>query len=317
MRRISIPGTSLRPSSLCLGSEFMGAGISPDDSYQLLDEYLERGGNIIDTAHIYNDWVAGEKARSEKLIGKWLASRGSRDDLILVTKGMHPNLDTMDVPRSSRAEIRQDLHESLQNLNTDHVDLYFYHRDDPRKPAGEFIEIMNELVQSGLVRYFGCSHWTLPRIKEATEYARRKGLKSFSANQLLWSLAVPNPTVSKYPHMDHETWDFYVSEKVGIMTWSSQAKGFFTKLHTGEPLNEAVKERYLNEENLRRLARAQTLARDLDRSITDVVLSYLTSQEVATVPVLGCRNIAQLRDSLNADSLILSTEAIRFLETGG
>src|SRR5215467_4718468 len=118
MRYVAVPNTDLRVSHICLGSTGIGAEISVPDSFALLDEFVRLGGNFIDTAHVYSDWIPGTKSTSEKTIGQWLKARGIRDQLNIGTKGAHPELTTMHISRLSSADIVQDLAESLDYLQT-------------------------------------------------------------------------------------------------------------------------------------------------------------------------------------------------------
>ena len=141
---------------------------------------------------------------SEKTIGRWMKARGNRNSVILATKGAHPDLSAMHIPRLSRSDITKDLEESLKYLGVDHIDLYWLHRDDPNRDVCEIIETMDALVNSGKIRYYGLSNWKLPRLEEALAYAQGKGIARPSGSQILWSLAEPNADVFKdAPHCIH------------------------------------------------------------------------------------------------------------------
>src|SRR4051794_16927432 len=140
MRKTKIPRTDLYASTLALGTDYFGSTVSRERSMQLMDHYLEAGGNVIDTAELYARWVPGGEQQSEKVIGEWLRDRGVRDQLILSTKGAHPRLEAMEVPRMSKAEIQSDLDSSLQRLGVERVDLYWLHRDAPGYPVEEILQ---------------------------------------------------------------------------------------------------------------------------------------------------------------------------------
>ena len=174
MRTLTIPNTDLKVSALCLGAGGLGTRVSPKDSLRLLDEFVQQGGNFLDTAHIYAAWVPGGEGVSERVIGHWLRTRRIREDIIVGTKGGHPHLYSMDVPRLSPAEIAQDLQESLERLHVDTIDLYWLHRDDPNRPVAELIETLTEAVRQNKIRYFGFSNWTVGRMRAALDYARAR-----------------------------------------------------------------------------------------------------------------------------------------------
>ncbi|KHF31691.1 General stress protein 69 [Paenibacillus sp. P1XP2] len=148
-----------------------------------MDAYLAIGGNSVDSAHIY---CGGE---SEEVLGRYMKERGNRDQIVILTKGAHHDQNG---PRVNKEAIRHDITTSLKRLQTDFIDLYALHRDDPNVPAGEVIEILNEYVKSGTVGAIGCSNWTWQRIKEANDYAAEKGLTGFTFSSPNLSLAKPN-----------------------------------------------------------------------------------------------------------------------------
>src|SRR5471030_1868317 len=144
---LRLPGTSLSVSPLCLGGVPFGLTLSEPETFDLLDRFVALGGNFIDTARIYSDWQPGELRRSERVLGDWLRSRGSRDRLVISTKGAHPFIDSLDVPRTSAAEIRDDLEGSLRTLHLEAIDLYWLHRDDPARPVEHFIDLLNTFLR--------------------------------------------------------------------------------------------------------------------------------------------------------------------------
>ena len=316
MRKMNIPGTDLYPTSISLGTADYGGTVSPEASVEMLDLYIECGGNFIDTAHCYNNWIPGEKCRSEKIIGKWLKERKLRDKVVLVTKGMHPEFETMHIPRSSKREVLQDVEESLEYLNTDRIDLYFLHRDDVKRPVGEIMDMMNEIADSGKIRYFGCSQWRLPRMKEAEAYASKHKLKGFVANQILWNMAIPRMDPDICPLMDEDTKKYHLERNIAVMAFESQARGFFSKTHKGLEMPGTYKERYYHEENLGRLKRAEKLAQELSCTVTDIAVSYLISQKIVTFPIVGCSNASQLKESLKADEIVLTPDMLNYIDNG-
>src|SRR2546426_539997 len=131
MRKILLPSTDFSVSAVCLGGMTFGHPLDEKATFTLLDRFVDHGGNFIDTARIYSDWVPGEKRRSERVLGDWLTARGNRSHVVISTKGAHPFIESLTVPRTSAAEIRDDLEGSLKRLRTDVIDLYWLHRDDP------------------------------------------------------------------------------------------------------------------------------------------------------------------------------------------
>jgi aryl-alcohol dehydrogenase-like predicted oxidoreductase len=318
MKEITMPDTDLSVSPIALGSsEFGKGGLVGKAGFELLDEYVALGGNFIDTAHVYADWLPGEKSSSEKAIGRWLAERKNRDRVVLGTKGAHPDLATMDIPRLSRQDIARDLNESLDYLQTDWIDIYWLHRDDTDRPVSEIIETLNEQVKAGKIRYFGCSNWKISRIQEAQDYAAKNGIQGFAANQPMWSLAapdmdaVPDKTLAA---MDRQTMDFHRKTGMAVIPYSSQAKGFLTKLATGAATSEGDRRAYDNAANRERLKRAQTLAQRYGVTVTEIALAYFLGQPFVVVPIIGPKRTDHLRESLKAVDVNLTADEVEYLE---
>lgn len=318
MRSTAIPQTDLMPSAICLGSSNFGNGIAPADAYQLLDAYVACGGNFIDTAAVYANWLPGEKNSSEKTIGRWLAANNRRDSLVLATKGAHPELATMHVPRMSPAEIVDDLETSLRNLQTDWIDLYWLHRDDPARPVAEIIDTLHGQVLAGKVRYFGCSNWRADRIAAAQSYAAARGITGFVANQMRWSLAQMDPAAEGDPTtvaMDDTTYAYHRCTGLAAIPYSSQANGYFQKMAEGraKDVRPNQQKQYGTAENRKRVARLQQLVQETGHSVSQLVLAYLTSQPFVTIPIVGCRSVAQVEDSMRAGDVKLTGEQVAWL----
>ena len=309
----TLPATDLCVAPICLGSSAIGSTIDAAESFRLLDLYVEQGGNFIDTAAVYANWLSGETSISEKTIGRWLQARGNREKIVLATKGAHPELATMHIARLSHAEIEADLNASLRNLQTDVIDLYWLHRDDPARPVAEILESMNALVQAGKIRYFGCSNWRASRIAEAQAVAAAHGMAGFAADQMRWSLAVTDPagfadrtTVT----MDDDLFACHRRSGMAALAYSAQAGGLFQKLARGE---QHSTNSYPEGPNRRRLARIRRLGAESGLTITQIVLGFLLAQPFVTVPIVGCRTVEQLCDSLAAAATPLTEAQIQSL----
>lgn len=319
MQLVDLPHTDLRVSPLCLGTSGFGASVPPPQAEALFDAFVALGGNFIDTAAVYSDWLPVPKSITEKTIGAWLTKRGLHAQIIVATKGAHPDLATMHVSRLTSADIRHDVDASLANLQTDVIDLYWLHRDNRSIPVGEILDLLHEQVAAGKIRYFGCSNWHADRIEAAQQYAAQHGFQGFVANQPMWSLAapdfdgLPDKTVTV---MDEAALALHKTTKLPAIPYSSQAHGFFTKLErsgkNGIPAGDLAI--YYNDANLRRFERAKALAQEHDVSINTIALSYLRSQPFVTVPIVGSKSVHQLEGSFAAVDLILPPEEIARLE---
>jgi aryl-alcohol dehydrogenase-like predicted oxidoreductase len=319
MNYTSIPGTELRPAAICLGSTDIGSTIDRATSFRLLDTYVEAGGNFIDTANVYANWLPGERSISENTIGKWLRLRKKRDQIILATKGAHPELSTMHISRLSRAEIVHDLNDSLKNLGTDVIDLYWLHRDDPNHPIDEILETLNDQVKAGKIRYFGCSNWRTARIQAAQIYAAENRLQGLVANQMMWSLApvdVGGIKDKTMVVMDEDMREYHLETGLAATPYSSQANGLFQRMAAGtlKQMDPDMRGMYLAEENRDRFERIKRVAAESGLTVTQIVLGYLRSQPFPTIPIVGCRTVEQLRDSLNAAHVKLDPDQLSYLE---
>jgi aryl-alcohol dehydrogenase-like predicted oxidoreductase len=319
MRYTHIPKTELNPSVICLGSTHIGSSIDRDTAFSLFDVYLEQGGNFIDTAHVYDDWAPVEKSISEKTIGRWSQLRKNRARLILATKGAYPDLSSIHVPRLARADILHDLNASLQNLQTDVIDLYWLHRDDAQRPVEDILETLNDQVKAGKIRYFGCSNWRTERIQAAQAYASRHGLDGFVANQMMWSLALADAagiTDKTMVVMDDDMKQYHLETGLAATPYSSPGNGLFQRMEQGTLAHMDLNLRglYQVEANRGRFERVKHLASDSGLSTTQVVLGYLLSQPFTTVPIVGCRTVEQLRDSLTAADVRLDADQVNYLE---
>ncbi|HEY5465713.1 MAG TPA: aldo/keto reductase, partial [Clostridia bacterium] len=280
MEHRSIPGTDLNPSVICFGGNTLSMVGGRDRAFRQLDLYAQAGGDFIDTANIYGKWLAGETNLSEQYIGEWLSRRGMRSRIVLVTKGGHPHMATLHIPRLGRQELLLDLEESLQALRTDHIDLYFLHRDDEQRPVEEILESLEEMRRQGKIRWYGCSNWRYRRIREAFDIAKARGYTGFCANQTRWSLASPNLSALADPSMvpmETETLQLHREEGWAAMLYSSQAGGYFSKLQSmgKAQMTDRHLSVYDNPTNDRRFAWAMERAGQLDCTVGEIVLGYL------------------------------------------
>lgn len=321
MQYTTIPGTDLRCAAICLGTSNLGSTVDRQASFYLLDAYLDLGGNFIDTASVYANWLPGKESVSEKTLGRWHRQRGNRDRLLLATKGGHPDLSTMHVSRLSRAEIVHDLDASLSNLQTDVIDLYWLHRDDLTRPVQEILEVLHDQVEAGKIRTFGCSNWRAPRIRAAQAYAAQRGLRGFVANQMQWSLARADPEAiadKTTVAMDGDLYSYHLETGLAAIPYSSQANGFHQKLASGarDRMSPGMLRTYDHAENRACFNRIQALAEETGWSVTQIALGYLQSHPFPTLPIVGCKNVEHLRDSLSAADVRLSPEQVQYLRGG-
>ncbi len=302
---------------IVMGGDSFGNGISEADSMRMLDAYRASGGNHIDTAHLYGIGGSGGEQICEKMIGKWMKSRNVRAEIILSTKGGHPPLSDLHASRIREKELRKDLEESLSALDTDYIDLYWLHRDNPSMPVAEIMEWLFSYIKEGKVRAIGASNWSGARIEEANQYAREHGLREFSASQILFSAArpsyIPDDTLIE---MNETELDYYRKSSLPVLGYSSQGKGYFSKLAVGAEITGMAKEWFDSVANRKRFSVIQSIAEEKKTSVSSVVLAFLWSGEVRGLPIIGPKNLTQLCECLSASEVELSREEWNAVWTG-
>ena len=298
----AIPGLAKQASAAALGFEdfrtFSSAAI-------LLDAFHEAGGNVFDTAFIYASGI------TEKLFGEWHRSRGVREQSVLIGKGAH-------TPFCRPEFIASQLAQSLDRLQTDHIDVYFMHRDNLDVPVGEFVDAMDAEVKAGRIRGpFGGSNWTMERFDEAIAYADRTGKQrpgalsnNFALSEMLepiWSGCVTSST---------DAWKAWLTARqIPNFSWSSQGRGFFTdRAGRDKRDNEELVRVWYSDRNFTRRDRAIELAEKLGKSPIHVALAYVLAQPFPSIPLIGPRTLAELDDSLQAFDITLTADQVAWLE---
>lgn len=305
MKYGQIAGLEMPVSRLVMGSMVCTTDDMPL-TRELLDAYVAAGGNCLDTAHVYGG------GKSERAIGQWMAERGNRDKIIVLDKGAHPYWTE---PRVNPECIRQDITESLERLQTDTIDLYLLHRDDPNVPVGPIVECLNAEKEAGRIRAFGGSNWTPQRLEAANAYARSHGLTPFAASSPHLSLAAINEAMwSGCLALDAEGRAWHEATQFPLFPWSAQANGFFTGRFAPDDIsNKDVARVYYNEGNWERLRRARELAAKKHVTANQIALAYVLNQPFPVFALIGPRSTAELMDSLPAMNITLTQEERRWL----
>jgi aryl-alcohol dehydrogenase-like predicted oxidoreductase len=310
MKRYLEPSrTDLRISRIVLGTANAGLAWDGADAFRMFDAYLEMGGNLLDTARIYSDWVKPEIGRSERVIGDWIRKRGSHSDVLIMTKGGHPRMDTMSVSRLSKAEIETDLELSLRALSVDCVDIYCYHRDDPSRSVEELIETMESFVRAGKTRYYACSNWSTERMKAADHYCERMHYRGFVLNQALYNYG--SAGMNPFPDetmvtVDREMLAYHASHRDNVLAaYMSLCSGFFQALESkGE--QAVAGSPYYTAANLELYRRIRSIAADHRTGITQVLIAFILTRAPDMLALIGARNMEQLKAALNTFNVDLT-----------
>ncbi len=281
----------------------------------LMDTYVSIGGNFIDTARVYGDFATPRNGESEKIVGRWMEARGNRDRIFLSTKGGHPPLSDLHRSRLAPEELRDDMAASLEDLRTDHVEIYWLHRDDESRPVGGIMETLQGFVEDGRARMVGVSNWRPERIREANAYAEAHGLVSLAANQPQFSLARQHFFLDNTTRgMDEETWRMHAETGMVCCCFSSQAHAYFTRLDRGgeAALTENLKKEFDSPENRAIMDRIRRVQEETGLSVGSIALAWLTAQPFPAFPLAGASRTEQVEALREAGEAVL-TESQRDL----
>ena len=305
--------SSLQVSPLCFGGNVFGWTVDEATSFSLLDAWLDSGMNFVDTADVYSRWVPGHAGgESETIIGKWLKkSPAKRKQLVLATKvgkdmgdgkvGLHPKY------------IKQAVDASLKRLNTDYIDLYQSHDDDPNIPFEDVLGTFGDLIAAGKVRAIGASNYTAERLAAALDVSEKHRLARYESLQPLYNLydrAV----------FEKELQPLCAERGVGVINFYALAAGFLTgKYRTAADVNKSARGPktvglYLNDRGLRIVNALDAIAARLNAKPSEVAIAWLLTRSTIAAPIASASNPDQLQSLIRAASLKLDDEALKALE---
>jgi aryl-alcohol dehydrogenase (NADP+) len=292
---------------LCLGGNAFGWGADEEASAAVLDAYVAAGGNAIDSANIYSWWAPGNRGgESEAIIGRWLAGRTDRDDLVIATKvGMAGGPGQ---PKGlTREMVLRGAEESLRRLRVDHIDLYYAHEDDPGTPLEETLGAFDELVRQGLVRAIAASNYPAERLAEALRLSAERGLARFEALQPPYNL------VDREGY-EGELQKLCLSEGLGVATYFSLARGFLSgKYRPDRPLPDSpraagVARDFMNDRGLAVLETLDRVAEAHGASPAQVALAWVVARPGVTCAIASATRSDQARELMGAVDLELSDD---------
>lgn len=304
--------TGLKVSEICLGTMQWGWTADEATSIRVMDAFVEAGGNFIDTADVYSFWAKDNPGGvSEQIIGRWMQQRANRDQIVLATKVRGRMWPGPNGEGLSRAHIIKACEDSLRRLQTDRIDLYQTHWYDEETPIEETLAALDTLVQQGKVRYVGCSNYPAWRLTHALWVSDVQRLARFDSIQPHYSLA-------HRAEFERETKDVCIHFGVGVIPYSPLAGGFLTGKYSREQATESaraqgVKQRYFNEAGWKVLDAVRQVAGETGSTPTAVALAWLLAHPWMTAPIIGANSPEQLRDSVAASALKLSSEQIAVL----
>ena len=299
--------SGLKTPRLVLGGNVFGWTATGDEAFRILDRFVEAGGTMIDTADVYSAWVPGHKGgESESLIGEWLKRRGRRDDVLIATKvGFSEGL--------SAAVIERGIEASLKRLGTDHVDLYYSHKDDPETPFEETLAAFDRLVRAGKVRAVGASQISAERLEQALAVSASNGLVAYTVLQTWYNMM-------ERPRFEGSLAAVAQAHGLGVLPFYGLANGFLSGKYRSEAdLKKSIRgdrvAEYLNDKGFAVLAALDEVAAETGATPAQVALAWTAAQPGITAPIASATSLAQLEDLLGAMELELNAGQLERLDT--
>jgi len=309
--------TGLKVAPLCLGGNVFGWTADEPTSHAVLDAYAEAGGNFIDTADVYSRWAAGHVGgESELVLGRWLAARGNRDQIIVATKAASPMGDGPNEKGLSRRHIMAAAEASLRRLGTDYIDLYQAHWDDADTPQDETLRAFDDLVSQGKALYIGASNFSAWRLTRALWTSDRGRYVRYESLQ-------PHYNLAYRAEYERELEPLIRDQEVGVIPYSSLASGFLTgKYRRGQtlpatPRAEGVAKRHMNDRGFAILEAVDRVAFAHDATPSQVALAWLIARPGITAPIASATSVTQMRELLGAVELRLEPAEIQALDSAG
>jgi aryl-alcohol dehydrogenase-like predicted oxidoreductase len=307
-RKLGNSGLEVAP--LAFGGNVFGWTVDEATSFQLLDAFIASGFNLVDTADVYSKWVTGNKGgESETILGKWLKLRGNRDKVIIATKvGMEMGAEKNGL---SKAYILRAVEDSLRRLQTDYIDLYQSHEDDPNTAPEETLATYAQLVKQGKVRAIGASNFSADRLDQALQVSQEHGYPSYQCLQPHYNLCERAGYETGLEPLCRE-------QGLGVIPYFSLAAGFLTGKYRSEadlsksPRGAGIK-KYLNSRGFRILAALDQVAAHYGSTPGKVALAWLMARPSVTAPIASATSLEQLNDLIAATRLQLDASSIELL----
>ncbi|MEH2004197.1 aldo/keto reductase [Nostoc sp.] len=310
MERLKLGRSGLEVSRLCFGGNVFGWTIDEDTSFEILDHFIEAGGNFIDTADVYSKWVPDNQGgESEIILGKWLKQRGNRDQVVIATKvGNDMGIKGKGL---SPKHIQQAVEDSLHRLQTDYIDLYQSHIDDQSTPLAETLETYGELIHQGKVRFIGASNYSAERLIEALQISQQHSYPRYESLQ---------PCYNLYDRAEYEQELQQISQEqlIGVISYSSLCSGFLSGKYRSEKdlsisaRGDSVK-KYLNARGLAILEALDEVAKIYNATPTQIALAWLIARPTITAPIVSATKVEQLQDIIKSVDIKLEPDAIHLL----
>lgn len=311
MKKRTLGASDLTVAPIAFGANVFGWTLDEQASFKILDEFVDHGFDLIDTADTYSTWVPGNKGgESETIIGNWLKNSGKRNQVIIATKlGGDMGQGKKDL---SAAYVRKAVEASLKRLQVDHIDLYQTHYDDLDTPVEETLEALNKLVEEGKVRYIGTSNLSTERIKSSLEASAANNWASYISIQPLYNLHEREKFETEYRDLVREN-------NLAVLNYYALASGFLSGKYRSEAdLNKSQRgpgiKKYLDDRGLRILSTLDEVSAAHGVAQATVAIAWLLHKPEVTAPIASATTSAQLEDLLKSANLELSSEDMARLD---
>ncbi|MES2427275.1 MAG: aldo/keto reductase [Bacteroidota bacterium] len=310
MKKRALGNSGIMVSPFCFGGNVFGWTINEQQSFELLDAFVDSGLEFIDTADVYSKWKSGNKGgESETIIGNWLKRSGKRDKVILATKVGKPMGEGMQ--GLSKAYITKAVEDSLKRLQTDYIDLYQSHEDDKKTSLAETLVIYTDLIKQGKVRAIGASNYTPARLQEALDVSKANGLARYESLQ-------PEYNLYDRASYERELGPVCVENNIGVITFYSLASGFLTgKYRTNADLEKSARgggvKKYLTDRGFKILNALDEVAAQYQTTPASVAIAWVIARPGITAPIASATSLQQLHDTTQAVHLNLNAEAMTLL----
>ena len=310
MKKVNIGDTDLEVARINFGGNVFGWTLDEKQSFEILDAFVDAGFNFLDTADTYSWWVNGVGGQSEAIIGKWMKSRSNRNQLVVATK---VGSETKEHPNDiSKKHILKSVDESLQRLQTDHIDLYYTHFDDNVTPVEETLSAYDEIIKAGKVRHIAASNLSPERLLESFRISEENNLPKYVALQPHYNLVERGNYESQYA-------DLVDNHGLSVMPYYSLASGFLTgKYRSEDDLNKSVRgegvRKYLNEKGLNIIKALDIISEKHSSKPATVSLAWLMAKPHIAAPIVSATSKSQLQTLFDAPKLNLDTEDLELLE---
>lgn len=310
MKLRKLGASDIEVAPLAFGGNVFGWTVNEQEGFALLDRFVEKGFNLIDTADVYSSWVPGNKGgESETIIGRWLKKSGKRHKVIIATKvGMEMGPGKKGLKKNY---ILEAVEGSLKRLQIDCIDLYQPHKDDLETPMEETLSALDELIKAGKVRIIGASNFSKERLQMALDVSQKYSLPRYMTLQ---------PRYNLYDREEYESElsQFCVKNNIGVISYYSLASGFLTgKYRSLEDLSQSSRgpgvKSYLDAKGMEILRKLDVVAREYQATPAQVALAWLMTRPGIVAPIASVTKLSQLDDIMRASELTLDSKTLDFL----